>query len=146
MNLAGSVANIVPRSRHNSMIDTGDSMLNKITGRKRHMSMQDRVEMYNTVIALEEEAGVDTTAVAGAKSRVRKTSKVMFGPPDLSQLTDDDNTDNTDAAAADVNNVTAEIHQVGELILRIDNVLLNEILDSSSNSSESEESFQSFFV
>ena len=145
MNLAGSVANIVPRSRHNSMIDTGDSMLNKITRRKRHMSMQDRVEMYNTVIALEEEAGVDTTAVAGAKSRVRKTSKVMFGPPDLSQLTDDDNTDNT-AAAADVNNVTAEIHQVGDLILRIDNFLLNEILDSSSNSSESEESFQSFFV
>ena len=142
MNLAGSVANIVPRSRHNSMIDTGDSMLNKITGRKRHMSMQDRVEMYNTVIALEDEAGVDTTAVAGAKSRVRKTSKVMFGPPDLSQLTDDDNTDNTDAA--DVNNVTAEIHQVGDL--RNDNILLNEILDSSSNSSESEESFQSFFV
>ena len=143
MNLAGSVANIVPRSRHNSMIDTGDSMLNKITRRKRHMSMQDRVEMYNTVIALEEEAGVDTTAVAGAKSRVRKTSKVMFGPPDLSQLTDDDNTDN---AAADVNNVTAEIHQVGDLILRIDNVLLNAILDSSSDSSESKESFQSFFV
>ena len=144
MNLAGSVANIVPRSRHNSMIDTGDSMLNKITGRKRHMSMQDRVEMYNTVIALEEEAGVDTTAVAGAKSRVRKTSKVMFGPPDLSQLTDDDNTDA--AAAADVNNVTAEIHQVCDLILRIDNVLLNAILDSSSDSSESKESFQSFFV
>ena len=144
MNLAGSVANIVPRSRHNSMIDTGDSMLNKITRRKRHMSMQDRVEMYNTVIALEEEAGVDTTAVAGAKSRVRKTSKVMFGPPDLSQLTDDDNTDA--AAAADVNNVTAEIHQVCDLILRIDNVLLNAILDSSSDSSESKESFQSFFV
>ena len=61
--------------------------------------MQDRVEMYNTVMALEEEqdSTLEETKVAPG-TRVRKTSKVMFEPPEIEVAQD--------------GKVTAEVHQV----------------------------------
>ena len=78
--------------------------------RKRHMSMQDRVEMYNTVMALEDEdsSGVGTSMedkpVATAAPRVRKTSKVMFEPPPEIEV---------GSVEDGKESVTAEVHQVG---------------------------------
>ena len=85
------------RSRHNSMSTSDTSGVKQ--ARKRHLSMQDRVEMYNTVMALEEEQDntLEETKVAPG-TRVRKTSKVMFEPPELD--------------AAQDGKVTAEVHQV----------------------------------
>ena len=66
------------RSRHSSVCEVGagpsgaSGVSNVTSGRVRHMSMQDRVEMYNTVLALEdEEEDMEQTQV-----RTRKSSKV----------------------------------------------------------------------
>lgn len=74
--------------------------------RKRHMSMQDRVDMYNTVMALEDEDSNDVSVMedkmVAAGPRVRKTSKVMFEPPEIEVAHADDGKES----------VTAEVHQV----------------------------------
>ena len=64
------------------------------------MSMQDRVEMYNTVLALEDEASKEAGEVTG---RQRKSSKVMFEHPKIEM---------TDEGARVVDLVQAEVHQV----------------------------------
>lgn len=57
MNLSSSISNISlkERTRRASAVDQSQSQGREVTGRRRHMSMQDRVEMYNTVLALEQE-------------------------------------------------------------------------------------------
>jgi len=72
MHLAESMMNLPTRSRHPSKSDF------KIeTTRSRHVSMQDRLEMYNEEF---------TSPVPELQPRERKTSKVAFEAPDISQL------------------------------------------------------------
>ena len=63
------------RTRHQSHSDP--SAVVGVAGRRRHLSMQDRVELYNTALELDTEA----EEAATARPRVRKSSKVMFEAP-----------------------------------------------------------------
>ena len=88
------------RSRRHSQIDHKAVADVGLGGRRRHMSMQDRVEMYNTVLALEDEANKEAGEATG---RQRKSSKVMFEHPKIEM---------TDEGARVVDLVQAEVHQV----------------------------------
>ena len=63
------------RTRHQSHSDPSAAV--GVAGRRRHLSMQDRVELYNTALELDTEA----EEAALARPRVRKSSKVMFEAP-----------------------------------------------------------------
>ena len=63
------------RTRHQSHSDPSAPV--GVAGRRRHLSMQDRVELYNTALELDTEAEETATA----RPRVRKSSKVMFEAP-----------------------------------------------------------------
>ena len=63
------------RTRHQSHSDPSAAV--SVAGRRRHLSMQDRVELYNTALELDTEA----EEAATARPRVRKSSKVMFEAP-----------------------------------------------------------------
>ena len=63
------------RTRHQSHSDPSAPV--GVAGRRRHLSMQDRVELYNTALELDTEA----EEAATARPRVRKSSKVMFEAP-----------------------------------------------------------------
>ena len=63
------------RTRHQSHSDPSAAV--GVAGRRRHLSMQDRVELYNTALELDTEA----EEAATARPRVRKSSKVMFEAP-----------------------------------------------------------------
>jgi len=102
-----SNVNLSTRSRHNSAVDPCPSEFEGgagASGRQRHMSMQDRVEMYNTVLEIEQEDKEQKP-----KTIQRKNSKVMFEPPQL-EVTKETNK-NDDEAAAKVEEVEAEVHQ-----------------------------------
>ena len=66
---------LLARTRHQSSSDPSAAV--GVSGRRRHLSMQDRVELYNTALELDTEA----EEAALARPRVRKSSKVMFEAP-----------------------------------------------------------------
>ena len=65
-----------PRSRHCSLIENSETEKRKM----RHMSMQDRIEMYNNRDLEDQQMGEPVT-VGQDTERVRKTSRVMFNVP-----------------------------------------------------------------
>jgi len=97
---SSSNVNLSTRSRHNSAADPSPSEgegIASTSGRKRHMSMQDRVEMYNTVLEMEQEDKKEPETIQ------RKNSKVMFEPPQL-EVTNENEKVVTEE-------VEAEVHQ-----------------------------------
>ena len=87
-----------PRSRHCSLIENSETEKRKM----RHMSMQDRIEMYNNRDLEDQQTG-EPVAVGQDTERVRKTSRVMFPP----QVVHIDGVANVVEAATE-----AEVHQV----------------------------------
>ena len=79
MHLAESMTNLSMRSKHTSKAET-------LPGRSRHMSMQDRLEMYNEELDMDKDSDKE-------QPRVRKLSKVAFEAP--TQLQPDAPTTNT---------------------------------------------------
>merc|ERR1719233_451231 len=72
IHLAESMTNLSMRSKHASKAET-------LPGRSRHMSMQDRLEMYNEELDMDKDCDNE-------QPRVRKSSKVAFEAPTQLQL------------------------------------------------------------
>ena len=100
-----------PRSRHCSMVDR-----NTETGksRTRHMSMQDRLDMYNRDLEDQNLEDLEDAGNTARPERVRKTS-VLFDQPQVTITGGVINVVETEAASL---NTEVEVHQVRDQVIR----------------------------